>query len=145
MTPILLVVAFAALTAAAPQSLQATQPPVPILRAETNHNLDGSYNFQYETGNQISASEQGAVKNQGTDAESLAVQGSFSYVDLDGNQITVNYVADENGFRADGAHLPQAPPVPPEIQEALAKNAAEEARLSPQELEALYSGRYIGN
>ncbi|EEB20084.1 Endocuticle structural glycoprotein SgAbd-2, putative [Pediculus humanus corporis] len=144
MTPILLVVAFAALSAAAPQ-LQPTQPPVPILRAETNHNLDGSYNFQYETANQISASEQGAVKNPGTDAESLAVQGTFSYVDLDGNQITVNYVADENGFRADGAHLPQAPPIPPEIQEALAQNAAEEARLTPQELEALNSGRYVGN
>lgn len=50
--------------------------------------------FRYETANQISASEQGAVKNPGTDAESLAVQGSYSYVDLDGNQITVNYIAD---------------------------------------------------
>lgn len=49
---------------------------------------------RYETGNQIQASEQGAIKNAGTDAEALSVQGSYSYIDLDGNQITVNYVAD---------------------------------------------------
>ncbi|KAL0266327.1 UNVERIFIED_CONTAM: hypothetical protein PYX00_008907 [Menopon gallinae] len=134
----------ASLAASAPQ-IQQNTTPIPIVRAEANHNLDGSYNFVYETGNQISASEQGAIKNPGTDAETLSVQGSYSYVDLDGNHITINYVADENGFRADGAHLPQAPPIPPEIQEALARNAAEEAHLSAQELEAINSGRYLGN
>ena len=52
------------------------------------------FKFRYETGNQITAQEQGSIKNQGTDAEALSVQGSYSYIDLDGNQITVNYIAD---------------------------------------------------
>ena len=34
--------------------------------------------------------------------------GSFlvSYIDADGQEYTVNYVADENGYRAEGSHLP---------------------------------------
>jgi len=35
-----------------------------------------------------------------------AVRGSYSYIDADGQEYTVNYVADENGYRAEGTHLP---------------------------------------
>lgn len=40
-------------------------PPVPILKFESNQNHDGSYQYAYETGNGISAHEQGYVKNAG--------------------------------------------------------------------------------
>lgn len=52
------------------------------------------------------------------------MQGSFSYTGDDGAQYSITYTADENGFNAQGAHLPTAPPIPEEIQKALAYNAA---------------------
>lgn len=41
--------------------------------------------------------------------------GSFSYTAPDGQRISVQYVADENGFRPVGAHLPTPPPIPDAI------------------------------
>ncbi|CAG7722202.1 unnamed protein product, partial [Allacma fusca] len=34
------------------------------------------------------------------------IQGSYSYIDPEGNTITVTYIADENGFQPTGDHLP---------------------------------------
>ncbi|CAH1640103.1 unnamed protein product [Spodoptera littoralis] len=50
---------------------------------------------------------------------SLAVSGSYSYVGDDGQTYTVTYIADENGYRAEGAHLPTPPPIPAEILKSL--------------------------
>jgi hypothetical protein len=46
-------------------------------------------------------------------------QGKYSYTGDDGVVYTVTYIADENGFRAEGDHLPTPPPIPVEIQRAL--------------------------
>ncbi|XP_044744827.1 endocuticle structural glycoprotein SgAbd-2-like [Coccinella septempunctata] len=104
------------------------QPQIAILRFNNQNEGDGTYRFEYETENKIAQQEVGQLKNAGTDQESSVVQGSYSYVGLDGQTYTVNYVADELGFRATGDHLPVAPEIPAEIQKALEQNAADEAR-----------------
>lgn len=83
--------------------------------------------LSYESGNGISAQEQGELKNAGSDAEAQSVAGSFSYTSDDGQKITLTYTADENGFQPQGDHLPTPPPIPPEILKSLEQNAAEEA------------------
>lgn len=109
--------AFVAVTVAAPVD---NTTPIPILKqALDGPNPDGSYSYNYETGNGIQAQEEGHLNNVGTDNEALEVRGSFSYTDADGNTHQISYVANENGFQPEGAHLPTAPPVPPEILKAL--------------------------
>lgn len=83
--------------------------------------------YRYETENRISQVETGEQRNAGTDQASSVVQGTYSYAGDDGNTYTVNYVADENGFRPEGAHLPTPPPIPAAIQRSLEINAAAEA------------------
>lgn len=99
------------------------QRPIAILRQASDVSPDGSYQFSYETENGIAASESGAPKPIG-DEVPVVVQGQFQYTDNDGNPISLTYVADENGFQPQGAHLPQAPAIPEGIQRALEWNAA---------------------
>lgn len=106
-----------AFAAAAPQ---APAEPIPILKQESEINPDGSYSFSYETGNGISASENGALKNIGAEEPALQVEGQFQYPSDDGSNIALTYIANENGFQPSGAHLPTPPPVPEAIQRALA-------------------------
>lgn len=96
---------------------------IPILSQDSEVNFDGSYRSSYETGNGISAQEQGQLKNAGNpETEAEEVQGSFQYTAPDGTPIGIQYVANEFGFQPQGAHLPVAPtppPVPEAIQRAL--------------------------
>ncbi|XP_055526787.1 endocuticle structural glycoprotein SgAbd-2-like [Wyeomyia smithii] len=105
---------------------QLEQKHVPILHSESYQGQDGSFKHSYESGNGILVQEQGYVKNAGAgkDHESNVVQGSYSYVDPNGAPISVKYFADENGFHAEGAHLPTPPPVPKALVEAYAKAAS---------------------
>lgn len=72
-----------------------------------NIGVDG-YNYGYETSGGIRADESGKLLNVGQENEHIAVRGSFSYIGDDGVTYTVNYVADENGFQPQAAHLPVA-------------------------------------
>ncbi|XP_055532794.1 flexible cuticle protein 12-like [Wyeomyia smithii] len=71
-----------------------------------NIGIDG-YRFEFETSDGTSRSEQAELRNAGTDTESIVVRGSYSYVGPDGTQYVINYVADENGFQPEGAHIPK--------------------------------------
>lgn len=86
---------------AAPQFYQPQQfqPPVPILKSSSEHQDNGSYQYEYETGNGIHVAENGYVKNAGYPGqESLVVQGYYQYVGADGAPVYLSYVADERGF-----------------------------------------------
>lgn len=109
---------FLAVAVAAPQGQQGE--PIPILSQVSEINPDGSYSFSYETGNGIKADERGALKNIGAEEPALQAEGQFSYPSDDGSNIQLSYIANENGFQPQGAHLPTPPPIPEAIQRALA-------------------------
>lgn len=62
----------------------------------------------YETSDGVSRQEQGELKNPGTDTQALSVKGTVTWVAPDGQTYTVNYIADENGYQPEAAHLPHA-------------------------------------
>ncbi|XP_028129647.1 endocuticle structural glycoprotein SgAbd-2-like [Diabrotica virgifera virgifera] len=105
---------------------------IPIISQDRQFNFDGTFRSSYKTGNGITVEEEGFLKNAGNkDTESEQVQGAFQYTAPDGSPIQVTYIADENGFRATGPHLPvppvddkTPPPIPLAILKSLEYNAA---------------------
>ncbi|KAF0292759.1 Endocuticle structural glycoprotein SgAbd-1 [Amphibalanus amphitrite] len=95
-----------AVAAAAPSELSYEEDIVEILRQNIDHNDDHSYQHSFESENGISVSESG----QPEDDDSYSVSGQFSYTAPDGVTYTVVYSAGEQGFQAQGDHLPT--PVP---------------------------------
>lgn len=96
------------------------QQPVAILKHAQDISPEGTYSYAYETENGISASEQGSPQPVGPKGEPAVVaQGQYQYTAPDGTPIAISYVADENGYHPQGAHLPVAPPVPELIQRAV--------------------------
>lgn len=70
------------------------------------HRLRFRFVDSYQTSDGVSREEKAEVKNPGAENEALVVQGSYSYVGTDGNTYTITYVADENGYRPTGQHIP---------------------------------------
>ena len=62
--------------------------------------------------------ESNVQKGSGYEAGN-ANQGSAYWITPEGQRITINWVADENGYRPVGDHLPTPPPIPKEIAEML--------------------------
>ncbi|CAG9858867.1 unnamed protein product [Phyllotreta striolata] len=104
---------------------------VPILSESNESNPDGSFSYSYSTGDGQQVQAQGYLKNTGVKgSEAEVIQGSYSYTAPDGTPITVTYIADEFGFRAEGAHLPTPPPIPEAIQKSLELIAQAQGRSS---------------
>lgn len=72
--------------------------------------LDGNYNFNY-------ANEDSSTREEASGPD--GVRGSYSFITPEGEQVRIQYVADETGFHATGSHVPQAPPMPPAIRRML--------------------------
>ena len=49
----------------------------------------------------------------------LVQQGNFEWVSPEGEKIALQYVADENGYQPQAAHLPTPPPIPDHIIKAI--------------------------
>ncbi|XP_061394850.1 larval cuticle protein 65Ag1-like [Musca vetustissima] len=98
------IIVFAALFALA----LAAPADVEIVRSESEVGPE-SFKYVSETSDGSNVQAEGELKNVGTEVEALAVRGSYSFVADDGQTYTVTYVADENGFQPQGAHLPVAP------------------------------------
>ncbi|GJQ71766.1 hypothetical protein Trydic_g11459 [Trypoxylus dichotomus] len=104
---------------------------VSILRQRQEIDPIGSYNWQFETENGITANEQGRIRpisGQAGSVEALRAEGEYKYTSPDGIPIYVNYVADEDGFQPQSDILPTPPPVPEYIIRSL-----EWQRAHPQE------------
>lgn len=63
--------------------------------------------YSYETSDGVSRSEVAEIKNPGTDNEILVVRGTIAWIGADGQQYKIDFVADEEGFKPVGAHLPK--------------------------------------
>ncbi|XP_063624711.1 larval cuticle protein LCP-17-like [Cydia splendana] len=77
------------------------------------------FNYAYETNNGIQAQAEGVVQDVNSENPKQVVRGSYSYRGDDGQTYQVNYVADENGFQPEGAHLPVAPAIPEAIARSI--------------------------
>lgn len=65
-------------------------------------------------------------------ADVIVQTGSYSYIAPDGTVISVQYVADENGFQAFGDHLPTPPPIPEPILHSLQNTQTSSQQLEEQ-------------
>ncbi|CAH0698162.1 unnamed protein product [Spodoptera exigua] len=90
-----------------------------ILRQELNVGVEGQYQWAYDTENGISASEDGSLKQIDAETKAQVAQGQASWKSPEGEVISFQYVADENGYQPQGSHLPVAPPIPEAILRAL--------------------------
>jgi len=73
-------------------------------------NSNGDYNFNFSNEDGTSRQESGAPDG---------IRGSYSFITPEGENVSVQYVADETGFHATGSHVPQAPPMPPHVRRLL--------------------------
>ncbi|KAG8237864.1 hypothetical protein J437_LFUL017863 [Ladona fulva] len=71
--------------------------------------LDSSVSGKYVSGDGTTLTEVGRLIpiDDGTD-QVLVKEGSYTFTAPEGKTYTVNYVADKDGFRASGDHIPRA-------------------------------------
>lgn len=61
---------------------------------------EDSYHYSYETENGIRAAEDAHLENKNINAGTMKKSGFYEYQGDDGKTYRVDYVADENGYRA---------------------------------------------
>ncbi|XP_072393420.1 cuticle protein CP14.6-like [Diabrotica undecimpunctata] len=79
-----------------------------ITRYDSDSDGAGTYNYNITQSDGIYNEQVGTIENQGTDQESSRVYGYYAYPGPDGIFYYVEYVADKDGFRPAGKHIPQS-------------------------------------
>ncbi|XP_050466263.1 larval cuticle protein 65Ag1-like [Cataglyphis hispanica] len=82
------------------------------------------YSYSYNIDG-IQAEEDGHLNHINTEQEALEARGSYTYTDAEGNTFHVLYVANENGFQPEGAHLPKVPPLIKKALQYIAEHSEE--------------------
>ncbi|XP_026276122.1 larval cuticle protein 65Ag1-like [Frankliniella occidentalis] len=140
------VLALSALVALSAAQLQ--KEPIAIVKLSSDVQPDGGFVYEYETANGIKAEARGQPSAAGPEGPAIAVQGQFAYVADDGQTYSVQYVADENGYQPQGAHLPTPPPIPEAILRSLEFNAknykGEDEQPQQQQQQAFKPARAFG-
>ncbi|XP_057666121.1 endocuticle structural glycoprotein ABD-4-like [Diorhabda carinulata] len=110
-----------AVSCAPPAAKEINKEVIPIVRLENEGvNSDGSYSWNFETGNNIAAHEEGTVKKgEKPDEAELEVVGGYEYTNEDGTKVQISYIANKDGFQPQGDVLPTPPPIPPAIARLL--------------------------
>lgn len=107
MIKILIIASLIGLALAAP-----TKDQVALLQENFARDDHGQYSYNFLTGDGVARTEQGKlVPNADGTANVLVQRGGYRYALPTGELVEVNYIADENGFRATGTHLPTPPTV----------------------------------
>ncbi|CAG9810015.1 unnamed protein product [Chironomus riparius] len=100
---------------AAPQG-QSTDGQAQTLSNTSSDDGVGNFAYAFETSNSIKAEAKGSLKqlkdDQGKETAGEVQQGSYSWTDASGTTYEVKWIADENGFQPQGAHLPTTPKAP---------------------------------
>ncbi|KAL6436042.1 hypothetical protein ACFW04_005683 [Cataglyphis niger] len=82
------------------------------------------YSYSYNI-DDIQVEEDGYLNHINTEQEALEARGSYTYTDAEGNTFHVSYVANENGFQPEGAHLPIVPPLIKKALQYIAEHSEE--------------------
>uniref|UniRef100_A0A1A9ZDV8 Uncharacterized protein n=1 Tax=Glossina pallidipes TaxID=7398 RepID=A0A1A9ZDV8_GLOPL len=80
---------------------------VQILESDSQHKPDGSYSFHYRGADGTFREETAVVKNPGTKEAYLEISGAYSFINVDGEEVMVNYKADNRGFVPVGSNIPE--------------------------------------
>lgn len=83
-----------------------------ITHTENDNSGDGTFRWLSELSDGTRHEQSGYIR-AGPDPEHpiQVIQGVISYISPEGQQIDLQYIADENGFQPQGAHLPALPKV----------------------------------
>lgn len=89
---------------AAERDLSAHKPNNEAVIKSMNRKADGegNYEYQFESSNGILMNEVGLTGERGTPV----VQGSTTWIARSGEPLAISYIADKDGYRATGFHLP---------------------------------------
>ncbi|KAH8366197.1 hypothetical protein KR093_010128, partial [Drosophila rubida] len=81
---------------------------IQVVRADQEVNVD-SFKINLELDNGQIQKQEGHLQGQG-DEQAIVQKGEFSWVSPEGETISLQFTADENGYHPVGAHLPTSPP-----------------------------------